>query len=72
MIQSVLLIARIASRPIRLRRRCAQARESTAIRRPARVPALLAHDADLATALAPTLSVTRGVPASDRSPRLVA
>jgi len=72
MIQSVLLIARIASRPIQLGRRCAPARRSTGLRRPTQTVALLIRDADLAAALAPTLSVTRGVPASDRSPRLVA
>lgn len=72
MIQSVLLIARIARRPIQLGRRCAPARESAGLRRLTQTVALLIRDADLAAALAPTLSVNRGVPASDRSPRLVA
>jgi hypothetical protein len=66
MILSVLLIARIASRWLRLQRRCAQARASAALRRLHRAPALQTSDSNLAT----TLSVTSGVPACARSTRL--
>jgi hypothetical protein len=72
MIQSVLLIARIASRPIQLGRRCAPAGQSAAVRYSAQALALPTHDADLATALAPTVSVTPGVPDNTRFPQLVA
>jgi hypothetical protein len=66
MILSVLLIARIASHWLRLRRRCAQARASTALRRLHRASARQTSDSNLAT----TLSVTPGVPACARSTRL--
>jgi hypothetical protein len=72
MIQSVLLIARIASCPIQLGRRCAPAGQSVTVRYAAQALALLNPDADLATALAPTVSVTPWVPANARWPHLVA
>lgn len=72
MIQSVLLLARIASCPIQMRRRCAPARESTALPRHPQALALLNPNANLATALAPTVSVTPWVPANTRLPSLVA
>jgi hypothetical protein len=71
MIQSVLLIARIASRPIQLGRRCAPAGQSAAVRWSAQALALLTQDADLATALAPTASVTPRMPANAHLPHLV-
>lgn len=72
MILSILLIARIASRPIQLRRCCAPTREPTGLRRPTQTLALLIHDDDLAAALTPTASDTPYVPANARWPRLVA
>jgi hypothetical protein len=73
MILTVLLLAGIASHPIiRLRRRCAPARESAALLRPTQVLRLLYHDSDLAKNLAPTLSVARRAHAGARSPHPMA
>lgn len=71
MIMSALLITQIASRLIQLGRCCAPTREPTGLRRSTQILALLTYDADLATALRPTVPVTPHVPASARLPRLV-
>ncbi len=53
MILTILLIARIASRWLRLRRRCARAAGSTALQKRRRPLALQTNDCNLAPALAP-------------------
>ena len=71
MIHSVLLIDRIASRWLRLRRHCAQVGASAALKRLRPALALQTSDSNLAMPFAPTLSVTPGVPDCPRSTRLV-
>ena len=63
MILSVLLIARIASHRLRLRRRYTHARAHTPLRTRHRGPALQTSDCKLA----PALSVTRGASACARA-----
>jgi len=70
MIHSVLLIDRIASRWLRLRRHCAQVGASAALKRLRPALALQTSDSNLATTLAPTDSVTPGVPGGARSNQL--
>jgi hypothetical protein len=67
MILSVLLIARIASRWLPLRRHCAQATLSDARRRLRPALALQTRGSNLATTLTPTLTITSGVPAGPHS-----
>jgi hypothetical protein len=70
MILSVLLIARIASQRLRLRRRCAQAAVSAALQKLRRPLALQTNDCNLAPALAPALSVNLDGPVCARSTHL--
>jgi hypothetical protein len=66
MIQTVLMIARIASQRHRLRRRYAHARAHTPLRTRHRGPALQTNDCNLA----PALSVTLDGPVCARSTHL--